>query len=126
MGYLNGFTGHPSGEGREVPGTTGARGPPGLGFNPTSNGNYDKEDKRLTQVGEGTDVGDAINKHQLVSTLSRSNTSHRTRLIWIKKLSLLFPLQSMLVNKPQKPSRLQVTCEASSTFTSGEFHHPST
>ena len=36
------------------------RGPPGVGFKLTQDGNYDMENKKLTKVAEGTDNSDAI------------------------------------------------------------------
>ena len=67
MGYLDGLTGYLSGEKGQAssPGGRGARGLPGPGFNLTSDGNYDIQDKRLISFGEGTASNDATNKHQL-------------------------------------------------------------
>ena len=46
------------------------RGPPGVGFKLTQDGNYDMENKKLTKVAEGTDNSDAITKHQLDTGLN--------------------------------------------------------
>ena len=60
MSYSNGllnFNSKASGQGE--------RGRPGVGFNLTSDGNYDMVNKKLANVGEGTASSDAITKHQL-------------------------------------------------------------
>ena len=43
----------------------GMQGSPGVGFNLTKDGNYDMLNKKLKNVGEGVESGDAITKHQL-------------------------------------------------------------
>ena len=43
----------------------GLQGSPGVGFNLTKDGNYDMLNKKLKNVGEGVESGDAITKHQL-------------------------------------------------------------
>ena len=44
---------------------TGVRGPPGIGFKLTADGNYDMDNKKLTKVAEGTENEDAVNKNQM-------------------------------------------------------------
>ena len=44
---------------------TGQRGLPGIGFALDSNNNYDIQNKKLVNVGEGVDSGDAITKSQI-------------------------------------------------------------
>ena len=64
MSYSNGllkFKGKTSGQGE--------RGRPGVGFNPTADGNYDLVNRKLTNVGEGTSNSDAITKHQLETAM---------------------------------------------------------
>ena len=48
----------------------GVQGRPGVGFNLTSDGNYDMVNKKLTNVAEGTASSDAITKHQLDTELT--------------------------------------------------------
>ena len=43
----------------------GMQGSPGVGFSLTKDGNYDMLNKKLKNVGEGVEIGDAIAKHQL-------------------------------------------------------------
>ena len=43
----------------------GLRGSPGVGFSLTSAGNYDMNNKKLKNVGEGVESSDAVTKHQL-------------------------------------------------------------
>ena len=43
----------------------GIQGSPGVGFSFTSDGNYDVNNKKLKNVGEGVESSDAITKHQL-------------------------------------------------------------
>ena len=54
----------------------GLRGSPGVGFSLTSDGNYDMNNKKLKNVGEGVENSDAITKHQLETEInSKINTS---------------------------------------------------
>ena len=46
------------------------RGPPGVGFALTDDGNYDIKNKKLTNVDEGVDNYDVINKHQMETELA--------------------------------------------------------
>ena len=67
MSYSNGllnFKNQTSGQGE--------RDRPGVGFNLTSDGNYDMVNKKLTNVAEGTASSDAITKNQLDTKLSKS------------------------------------------------------
>ena len=43
----------------------GLRGSPGIGFSLTRDGNYDMNNKKLKNVGEGVESSDAVTKHQL-------------------------------------------------------------
>ena len=43
----------------------GLQGSPGIGFSLTKDGNYDMNNKKLKNVGEGVESSDAITKHQL-------------------------------------------------------------
>ena len=43
----------------------GIQGSPGVGFSLTRDGNYDTNNKKLKNVGEGVESSDAITKHQL-------------------------------------------------------------
>ena len=52
------------------------QGSPGVGFSLTKDGNYDMENKKLKNVGEGVESSDAITKHQLETTInSKPGTS---------------------------------------------------
>ena len=48
----------------------GLRGSPGVGFSLTRDGNYDMNNKKLKNVGEGVEISDAITKHQLEVSLN--------------------------------------------------------
>ena len=64
----------------------GLRGSPGVGFSITSDGNYDMNNKKLKNVGEGVESSDAVTKHQLeVSMNTRANKTSLT--IYVKKNS---------------------------------------
>ena len=52
------------------------RGLPGVGFKLTDTGNYDMQNKKLTNVKSGTDSNDAVNKSQLDAT---TNLLHGSR-----------------------------------------------
>ena len=57
------------------------QGPPGIGFNLTQNGNYDWNDKKLTNIAEGTVSKDAITKHQLdTAMIDQRDNNQDTRL----------------------------------------------
>ena len=57
------------------------QGPPGIGFNLTQNGNYDWNDKKLTNIAEGTVSNDAITKHQLdTAMIDQRDNNQDTRL----------------------------------------------
>ena len=57
------------------------QGPPGIGFNLTQNGNYDLNDKKLTNIAEGTVSKDAITKHQLdTAMIDQRDNNQDTRL----------------------------------------------
>ena len=48
----------------------GIQGSPGIGFSLTKDGNYDMNNKKLKNVGEGVESSDAITKHQLEVSLN--------------------------------------------------------
>ena len=52
------------------------RGLPGVGFKLTDMGDYDMQNKKLTNVKSGTDLNDAVNKSQLDAT---TNLLHGSR-----------------------------------------------
>ena len=63
----------------------GLRGSPGVGFSLTRDGNYDMNNKKLKNVGEGVESSDAITKHQLETAInSKINTSPSSN-IFVKK-----------------------------------------
>ena len=51
--------------GRQLGGTGGSRGPPGIGYKLTSDGQYNIDNKRLCNVAEPTQSGDAVNLETL-------------------------------------------------------------
>ena len=55
--------------------------PAGIGFKLNANGNYDIDNKKLTEVAEGTDNSDAITKHQLDTGLNTKVNISDTSLI---------------------------------------------
>ena len=64
----------------------GLRGSPGVGFSLTRDGNYDMNNKKLKNVGEGVESSDAITKHQLeVSMNTKADKTSLTR--YVKKHS---------------------------------------
>ena len=64
----------------------GLRGSPGVGFSLTKDGNYDMNNKKLKNVGEGVESSDAVTKHQLeVSMNTKTNKTSLTR--YVKKNS---------------------------------------
>ena len=48
----------------------GLRGSPGVGFSLSKDGNYDMNNKKLKNVGEGVESSDAVTKHQLEVSLN--------------------------------------------------------
>ena len=64
----------------------GLRGSPGVGFSLTRDGNYDMNNKKLKNVGEGVESSDAVTKHQLeVSMNTKADKTSLTR--YVKKNS---------------------------------------
>ena len=64
----------------------GLRGSPGVGFSLTQDGNYDMNNKKLKNVGEGVESLDAVTKHQLeVSINTKADKTSLTR--YVKKNS---------------------------------------
>ena len=65
----------------------GIQGSPGVGFSLTSDGNYDMNNKKLKNVGEGVESSDAVTKHQLETAInSKINTSPSSN-VFVKKVS---------------------------------------
>ena len=64
MSYSNGLL--PSSPSTSTP----QRGLPGVGFKLTDNGNYDIENKKLTNVAQGTNGSDVVTKNQLDTGLN--------------------------------------------------------
>ena len=63
MGVFNNFVDDDYDENiHSQPGPAGPQGPPGPGFKKTSDGNYDVEDKKLTNLQKCVDEKDAANK----------------------------------------------------------------
>ena len=63
----------------------GIQGSPGVGFSFTTDGNYDMNNKKLKNVGEGVESSDAVTKHQLETAInSKINTSPSSN-IFVKK-----------------------------------------
>ena len=63
----------------------GIQGSPGVGFSLTRDGNYDTNNKKLKNAGEGVESSDAITKHQLeTAIISKINTSPSSN-IFVKK-----------------------------------------
>ena len=60
----------------------GLRGSPGVGFSLTQDGNYDMNNKKLKNVGEGVESSDAVTKHQLeVSMNSKADKASLTTFV---------------------------------------------
>ena len=55
--------------GKKLEGSQPSRGPPGIGFNFTTDGHFDLENKRLSNVGEPSHPNDAISLNFLKSIL---------------------------------------------------------
>ena len=63
----------------------GIQGSPGVGFSVTRDGNYDMNNKKLKNVGEGVESSDAVTKHTLETAInSKMNTSPSSN-IFVKK-----------------------------------------
>ena len=74
MGYSNGQLETSSGIGR---GERGEPGLPGIGFNLTDDGNFDLDSKRLTDVADPVDDGDAATKKYVDSHISTDAASKK-------------------------------------------------
>ena len=66
MSYLNGLL---SDQSYQTANKYVQRGLPGIGFKLTDTGDYDMQNKKLTNVKSGTDSNDAVNKSQLDATI---------------------------------------------------------
>ena len=63
----------------------GLRGSPGVGFSVTRDGNYDMNNKKLKNVGEGVESSDAVTKHQLETTINSKINSSPSLNNYVKK-----------------------------------------
>ena len=63
----------------------GLRGSPGVGFSLTSDGNYDMNNKKLKNVGEGVESSDAVTKHQLETEINSKINSSPSLNNFVKK-----------------------------------------
>ena len=71
--------------GRNLEGTQVSRGPPGLGFNFSPDGNFDMENKRLCNVGEPIDLNDAVSMQTLKSVLQTEMNYLASKLVVISE-----------------------------------------
>ena len=63
----------------------GLRGSSGVGFSLTSDGNYDMNNKKLKNVGEGVESSDAVTKHQLETAINLKLNSSPSLNNFVKK-----------------------------------------
>ena len=63
----------------------GLRGSSGVGFSLTRDGNYDMNNKKLKNVGEGVESSDAITKHQLETAINSKIITSPSSNIFVKK-----------------------------------------
>ena len=63
----------------------GLRGSPGVGFSLTRDGNYDMNNKKLKNVGEGVESSDAVTKHQLETAINSKINSSPSLNNYVKK-----------------------------------------
>ena len=63
----------------------GLRASPGVGFSLTSDGNYDMNNKKLKNVGEGVESSDAVTKHQLETEINSKINSSPSLNNFVKK-----------------------------------------
>ena len=63
----------------------GLRGSPGVGFSLTRDGNYDMNNKKLKNVGEGLESSDAVTKHQLETAINSKINSSPSLNNYVKK-----------------------------------------
>ena len=63
----------------------GLRGSPGVGISLTRDGNYDMNNKKLKNVGEGVESSDAVTKHQLETAINSKINSSPSSNIFVKK-----------------------------------------
>ena len=63
----------------------GLRGSPGVGFSLTRVGNYDMNNKKLKNVGEGVESSDAVTKHQLETAINSKINSSPSLNNFVKK-----------------------------------------
>ena len=68
------FSEHSSGN-TYTKGLPGLRGPPGIGYKLTPNGNYDMENKKLTNLKQGTEDDDCLTKKQIYDHV-KANGGH--------------------------------------------------
>ena len=63
----------------------GLQGSPGVGFSLTRDGNYDMNNKKLKNVGEGIESSDAVTKHQLETAINSKINSSPSLNNYVKK-----------------------------------------
>ena len=91
MGFWNGQNEHARG------GVAGPRGRPGIGFKLTSDGNYDLENKKMTNVAAATANDEAVTKSQLdqkpdfASVLLLNGQNHMTGDLDLRGNKIIFP-----------------------------------
>ena len=88
MGYSNGQLETSSGTGQ---GERGEPGLPGIGFNLTDDGSFDLNSKRLTDVADPVDDGDAASKKYVLSHIS-SDAASKKNMLTMKTLDKILPL----------------------------------
>ena len=80
-------------------GLPGLRGPPGIGYKLTPDGNYNMDNKKLTNLKEGTDNNDAISKDQLQTGLaSKADKTELNDYIFKSGLSSNLDMKNKIVN----------------------------
>ena len=94
MGYSNGQVQSSSDSGKAQKGDPGL---PGIGFNLTDDGNFDLDGKRLTDVADPVDNGDAVTKGYVDTKNSQQNIAINSK-AEKNKVLLLDGSQSMNAN----------------------------
>ena len=80
------FNQHSSNQPQQQRFLRGIQGSPGVGFSLTKDGNYDVNNKKLKNVGEGVESSDAITKHQLELSLN-TKLDNASLNNYVKKIS---------------------------------------
>ena len=81
------FNQHSNNQSQQQKFLRGIQGSPGVGFSLTRDGNYDINNKKLKNVGEGVESSDAITKHQLEVSMN-SKLDKDSRNSYVKKIHL--------------------------------------